>query len=114
MSKLLTMMTCIAGAILALFIPFWYAPFLLAFIFALSLKKIPPYFLLFHFLIYTMICLLYCFIVQSFGSQDLVRRIGEIFLGIPPVLLALVSSFFYGLNAFMGAWIGKSVKNIMK
>ncbi|MBK9107317.1 MAG: hypothetical protein IPM92_02765 [Saprospiraceae bacterium] len=114
MKQQLHLIVCIAVAVLALFIPLWYAPFLLALLFVLILKKDSPHLLLMHFLIYALICLLYCLIIQSLGSQDLVNRMGALFLGTSSFTLALISSLFYGLSACLGAWCGKAIKGILE
>lgn len=113
MSKPLYWFVCMGGAILALFIPFWYAPFAVAFIFVLILKKGPPHIWLIHFIVYAFICFLYCLLVQTYGSMDLVRRIGEIFLGISPFTLALFSSLLFGIHALIGACCGNVMKGML-
>lgn len=100
-----------AGALLALLIPVWYAPFLIAALRAIVVQKIPTYFLLLNFLIYSISCMLFCFYIRAAGSEDLVRRIGELFMGVSPFVLSLVSSLLFGMNAVLGAWCGITVRS---
>jgi len=94
-----------ACSIICLFIPYWFAPFLFAFV-CCWLMKPGKQAILFHFAFYLLAAAIYCFYAYSTGSKELVTMIGGIFKGLSFPLLLLVSSLFYGVTAMLGAWLG--------
>ena len=100
----------IAGSIICLFIPFWFAPFFISLagscFFEASLKKS----MLVHLCVYAAVCAGYCLYAYNTGSKELVGMIGEIFKGISFVMMMILSSIFYGVTAMMGAWVGGVLK----
>ncbi|MBK8449015.1 MAG: hypothetical protein IPL42_02885 [Saprospiraceae bacterium] len=94
------------GAFVCLFIPFWFAPFIMALFVGMISNQTKIYTCFAHFAVYMIVCAIYCYAAYATGSHKLAAMIGEIFKEISTSLLIIISSLVYGMTACLGAWLG--------
>ncbi len=100
--------------LLSLWIPLWFSAF--------GLAAIVGYFYQFdfkksvysHFIIYSAVCIIFCFYAYNTGGKELVMMIGEIFQGLSNAVLILLSSILQGISAVCGVWTGIAIRKIQQ
>lgn len=99
-----------AAALFCLFVPFWFAPFVLSLSQAFFSDVKSSAQLVIHAIVYFIISTsfyIYCYFT---GSRELVFMIGNIFQGVSFPVLAGLSALIYTLSACLGAWTGIQFK----
>ncbi|MEI2694444.1 MAG: hypothetical protein V9E90_05195 [Saprospiraceae bacterium] len=99
-------------AIASLFIPFWFAVFILAMGCSMMFEISSGIKIVSHFIIYYVVCLAYCIYAMLNGSNSLVQMISGVFQGVAPSILVFLTGFIYGVTALLGAWTGNSLRNV--
>lgn len=100
-------------AIASLFIPFWFAVFILAMGCSMMFEISPGIKIVSHFIIYYVVCLAYCIYAMMNGSSSLVQMISGVFQGVAPAILVILTGLIYSVTAILGAWTGNILRNIV-
>jgi hypothetical protein len=100
----------LAGALISIWVPLWYAPFVIALIMSLIAGQSRSKSFVIHLLIYALCSLIFCMYANISGSKSLISMIGELFKGLSLPLLVIISALFFALTAAIGAWLGSSLR----
>ncbi len=101
-------------AILSLYLPYWFAAFILAGISGLLFKLKLSYKLMALFLIYAVVTVCYCLWSIQYGSSALVHMISVLFKNVSTLVLISMSAVLNAITAVLGGWCGSVLGNLFR
>lgn len=102
---------CCVAALFCLWIPYWYAPFLLCCLLAYFFNHSVRFQWMYCGSIFFAIGCLYGIYSQKTGSEDLVHKLSILFGNISPIGFILISALMFGMTAMMGSVAGSTIMN---